>query len=230
MKRVVDQALDIKLPNEDVLAHIGAHKLTRQTLRCFLERQWLTCEPIDAYMELLQKRAHADGKKIIFLPTHFYSTLVYPTYLMNNGMPYLPQNPDPFTMDKILIPINQGNEHWVLLEVDMSFWQIWFYDPSQLRARGAIEMQMIAKFFTDLSFVRQPRAARISADRWDRIPLENIPRQEDSCNCGVYVLTYAERLARGIPLDSIEPSTLPKLRIRILSDILTASIVVSDKE
>ena len=147
-------------------------------------------------MALLQKRADGQKKKLKFLPTHFYSMISARPYTFGNGLQYVKEQ-DLLQWDKLFVPINVNEEHWVMVVVDLQSELLEFYDslPKKFH-RG--QMKNIAKFFGDLSTLRGKSGMGISD--WKKVVREDILVQPDTFNCGVFVLMFAEMISQGRPL------------------------------
>ena len=52
----------------------------------------------------------------------------------------------------------------------------------------------------------------------------DVPVQHNGCDCGVFALLFAERLARGAPLDFHQRDT-PFYRLKIAADIMSLRIL-----
>ena len=224
-EKMAQNALDPEKDPNEVLSEVQGHALSRRVLSCFRDKEYLTCEPIDAYMALLQTRANKNGKKIMFLPTHFYNMITKPAFNLKGGLDYV-QNPDPFEQDLVVIPIHQASEHWVMVAIETTAKEIRFYDPTNLVGGGKTEMANIARFFDELSAVKHKRGSRIAFSGWARGIAQSIPRQTDAFNCGVYLLFYAEYLGRKASLSpgSIDPKLLPAIRVNFLLDLLSGTV------
>lgn len=222
----IDQVLDSKAPQEDVICVVGTHALKRTTLRCLEPMEWLNCETIDAYMHLLQVRADSTGVPIEFLPTHFYTMITNPEYNFNNGLMYF-HNKHPFECDTVVIPMHQGkegNQHWVMVVVNMKSKQVEFYDPLLQLNTKKTELRNVKRWFHDLAVIRSVKSVNVPL--WIDVEMKTIPKQQDDYNCGVYVLLYAECLGRGESVEKLEidPHMMTKTRRKFVMDLCLKQI------
>ena len=214
IEKTIECILNPDAQDSEVITVVGEHTLRRGILRCLGPTEWLSCEVLDAYFYLLQRRANEACEKMMFLPTHFYTMITKPSFNFNNGLQYF-RDKNPFDCDLVFVPINQGEEHWVIVVVNVKAKQMHFYDPLlQLNAKK-VELANVNRFFNDLSRIRG--LAKLNVPLWAKVVVTDIAKQDDDYNCGVYVLLYAEHISRrtGLPLQ-IDPTTLVQKRKSIL--------------
>ncbi len=213
---------NVKGKDDEVVIKVGEIHLKRRALLCLKPREWLNCEVMDAYMELLQIRNNQNGGKFMFFPTHFYGLVVPSTdaYNFKSGLPYVYKK-NVFDMDVLVIPMNQGKVHWVMVVVNIKEKRIEFYDPLQPRRTIYPEMSMMQKWFGELAALRSLKTLGIQD--WDSQMMTNFPKQKDNYNCGVYVIHFAEFLSRGVPF-VIDQDNLDSLRNQILVDLYNGTI------
>lgn len=136
-------------------------------------------------------------------------------------------------MDLILVPINLGNQHWLLASVHPKKRHVGVYDS--LGARHDSEVQ--ARIKADLeSWVLEEAVAKgmegTAGKRSDWTKKTySVPRQHDTSSCGVLVCAIAERLAAGMDPADLEccmvtrdPEEVMGLRLGVAADILSGSL------
>lgn len=208
--------------DDEVVIKVGEIHLERRALICLKPQMWLNSQVIDAYMELLQIRNDHNGGKFMFFSTHFYHLVAKRAggYNFRKGLAYV-RNKNVFDMDMLVIPMNQNENHWVMVVVNIKEKRIEFYDPLQQRRTIYTEMFFMQKWFAELAALQNFKTVNIQA--WGSQMMTNVPLQKDINNCGVYVCHFAEFLSRGVPL-VIDQDNLEYLRNQILVDLYNGTI------
>jgi len=144
-----------------------------------------------------------------------------------------------FSVDKVLIPINNSKNHWALVVVNnlkkrFEFYNSWVQDPTEYEPM----FTLIQDFMK-----RQIEIARLPSDseeHWSlkdcvwyrplpvlgRAPVsgEEIPGQDNSVDCGVFMSTFGGRLSLDSELDFTQ-ADIPMLRQRMLFEIARGRLV-----
>ncbi|CAM9249464.1 unnamed protein product, partial [Hapterophycus canaliculatus] len=135
-----------------------------------------------------------------------------------------------FDMQKLFIPINQGNIHWVLVVVDMG-------GGSASESASGSDAKMVVSFFDSfgrdgtayVEAVQQYLVSELSSRDKTREglfaprprPPANAPRQHNSSDCGVLMLHVMEQLSCG-PVDVLGRLTqdeIMSLRLQLVAKI-----------
>jgi sentrin-specific protease 1 len=181
---------------------------------------WLSDEPINAYMAMLQDRDHswtrrgiADRPRTLFLSTFFVEKLmegnVYDYEKVRRwtserrfrrvGIDHIKSIAD---VDKIVFPINLGNSHWVLAVANVRNRRVEWYDSMggvQRRYTNAIK-RWVKQDFKD----KHPDSplGRFDTANWgELINPPGTPRQSDGYNCGVFTATAASYVGADKPFN-----------------------------
>ncbi len=85
----------------------------------------------------------------------------------------------------------------------------------------SVELQVVGMFFEELAKVRSQNHIRLTL--WRQMIRRDIPVQKDHCNCGVYVIGYANFLGLDLEIE-IDPKRLPLMRKRIAVDLKTQKV------
>jgi sentrin-specific protease 1 len=91
-------------------------------------------------------------------------------------------------VDYILIPINQNDVHWTLVSLSCNEKSLRFYDS--LGGEGGEILKLIANFFSKIT--------NTPYNEWQIEIMKNIPRQNNSYDCGVFVCQYAYCISKGV--------------------------------
>jgi hypothetical protein len=201
---------------------------------------WLNDEIIDAYLNLLKDR---DRKKTqmfntncmeycrsYFASSQFYSKLTsYEKNQFNYDMDVKRWLHNPRfqlhlnEMDKLFIPINIENIHWVLVVVFVSDRKICYYDS--LRGIGGKKyttniLKWIAK---ECEIDNQP----FNRSEWIIINNAECPQQDNGYDCGVFLLMNVDVLCDFIPLHdkTYNATSMPHFRTKIACDIVRGELL-----
>ncbi|XP_026806309.1 sentrin-specific protease-like [Rhopalosiphum maidis] len=147
---------------------------------------YLNDHVINNYLELINKR----NSNVYIYNTHLYANLSPERYSLYYRWT---KKLDLFSKTKILVPINLTTlKHWVLVCMNLELKQMQYYDS--LQGNGISYQKQVFDF---LSFVHlHSRGTPLNSKEWSFINVTNIPIQKNSYDCGVFLCTYAEYLAR----------------------------------
>ena len=118
--------------------------------------------------------------------------------------------------DKVIIPVHQGI-HWVLAVIDFKATCVRFYDSLLGNDKGLVED--LLRWVSDEW--RNKKEKDVSTESWTVEIPKDIPRQMNGCDCGVFMLKYADYIASGCPL-TFTQADMGYFRRRIVADGLEA--------
>jgi len=183
--------------------------------------QWFTDEVINGYINLLRRRQadrrRADGRaqRMWFFNTFFYSRMhvrgSYNYHLVARWCGRL----NLLSFDLIFVPINVANSHWVLAVMHPRTGVINVYDS--LSSSNAALVPSLKRWTVD-----HARDVGVAPVDWRYIPVRS-RQQENSDDCGVFMVTAMDYLARGLPLSSRRAST-HYYRRRICASLLAGQL------
>ena len=132
------------------------------------------------------------------------------------------------SIDRVIIPVNVGNLHWVLVVIDVQARQFQYYDS--MHGVGAAHVLATAR-----RWLSDEVAARLGKDvarAWEIEVWEGemdlgLPRQSDGGSCGVFVLAAADCFSLGAPL-CFGQEDIPVLRQRLSAVLYVDSLVIAD--
>ena len=96
-----------------------------------------------------------------------------------------------WAIDYLLIPINQNYVHWTLAPLSCNENVLRFYNSTGEK-RGEI-LKLIVNYFSKIT--------NTPYNEWQIEIMENIPRHNNSYDCGVYVCQYAYCISRAVALN-----------------------------
>jgi len=100
---------------------------------------------------------------------------------------------DLFSKKKLLFPICLKS-HWTLVCVNLESKEVQYYDS--LHGRNIASQETIFKFLNNAHL--QINGSPLRTEGWKILTVQNIPHQKNGYDCGVFLCTYAEYLARGV--------------------------------
>lgn len=188
-----------KRTNEVLIKKFGI-SITQDLLRKIYENHWINDEVIDFFMKMFQERDDKLSSKKKKRGSHFYSCyflhlLLYNGYDYSNVETWAKQF-NIFEKDKIFCPINLNNSHWGLVVIFVQEKKIIYYDSMGIKGNeylvGALRyMENEASIY----------GHEFDCDEWELISYDRgLPTQENSYDCGVFVIMYADYISSGLPL------------------------------
>lgn len=190
-----DAPLAIDLP--------GAAHVDRRSFSTLRPGCWLNDEVMNAYLEILRRR----GGRCTVLGTHFYSTIETTNGYNVDAAARQARSIDHGAM-RLLVPVHLG-AHWVLVLVDIAAECVLYYD-----SLGGYKQRVVDVL---RGWCREHMGC-VDADWWLSIRA-HAPRQENTWDCGVFVLAMAERLMAAEPFEFTQ-GDMPNMRRRIARAIL----------
>lgn len=189
--------------------------ITYGKLICLNPGKWLNDEVINYYMQMLSdenKRLNKNDPKSLYLNSFFLTKLLEKrngemTYTYENVKRWT-KNHNIFEMDKIYIPLNINNNHWVLIIVKMEMKEIYFYDSLYRQNRSYFYCNNVLRWIedeykklnvnkdvTEIQDLTQLDGTAEVFDRNDWMFNDgyNIcPQQTNSFDCGVFTICCAD--------------------------------------
>ncbi|CAJ1459727.1 unnamed protein product [Effrenium voratum] len=212
-RQLVDAALNqeqlLQNPEEVVCTRYGA-ELTRRHLSCLLPDEWVNDEVVNAYLRLVQ-----DFSKGVWCPNTFF----WPK-LEEGGHAAVERWARRAAIDVallrcIIVPLHLEGCHWALAVMKMSQRTIEYFDSLGLAAPDNLQSR--------LSEYASMEASALSGC-W-KLKVATAQLQENTSDCGVFMLAYAECMALGTPM-SVDASQVAKKRRAIALTILRGQLLM----
>ncbi|KAH9575977.1 hypothetical protein CY35_01G139300 [Sphagnum magellanicum] len=203
-EEAVDNALRRSDRNEVLALHDNSNiEVTRAVIQCLLPGAWLNDEVINLYMELLKERENREPKK--FLKCHFFNTFFYNklykdkrSYDYKSVRRWTTQKKIGYSLvkcDKILVPIHQ-DVHWCLAVINIRDKRIEYLDS--LKGADDTVLQVLGRYIVDEARDKGDEVLDVST--WERSFPDDIPEQLNGCDCGMFMVKYADFHSRGSSL------------------------------
>ncbi|KAL5713197.1 Ulp1 peptidase [Ranunculus cassubicifolius] len=176
---------------------------------------WLSLAVIMAYAMLIADIAH----NVLIVDPFFHSSLhgfdssfmaTLDGFVMEGNL----------THKKILIPVNLCDFHWGLIVVDMCMFTITVLDPKLSIDEVNERYHDLVKAIGEHLFKTCRRINEADGDReWTMMHSpQDLPKQLNEYDCGLFILAYMECIARGVPIMFDED--ISSSRMVICSDLL----------
>jgi len=116
-------------------------------------------------------------------------------------------------IDYLLIPINQNDVHWTLASLSCNEKALRFYDSAG--GKGGEILKLIVNYFSKIT--------NTPYNEWQMEIMENIPRQNNSYDCGVYVCQYAYCISRAVSFN-FKQKDMIKIRQIMQEELATGQL------
>jgi len=149
-------------------------------------------EVINTYMDLITARS---PEAVYTFNTFFFIALSTNGYDRVSGWT---KKVDIFSKDQLFIPVHEKERnHWCLISVNFKHKSIDYYDS--LRRRNTNGLNIILEYLKKEYYIKKKR--HLDTNVWRLTNNVNCPQQTNEWDCGVFVLMFAEHLARGSPFN-----------------------------
>ena len=201
----------------------GALEMTRKDVATMAPGEWLNDEMVNftigGMADRERARRGAEQPRVHFFNTFFVNKLCdgqdgYNYNAVRRWTTKKKLGYDLLACDKVIIPVHQGI-HWVLAVVDLAARAIRFYDSLLGNDRGLVGD--LKRWVRDE--YKNKRDEDVDASDWAVETPKDIPRQMNGCDCGVFMLKYADFIAVGAPL-GFDQSDMGYFRKRIIADAM----------
>jgi hypothetical protein len=194
--------------------------LKRSDMRTLIETQWLNDEVINAWMMLLQCRTELTTARVHIFSSHFYNQLQGREFDAEVVSGYT-HTLDLFTKDKVIVPVNISNQHWVLCVIYMTKKTIECYDSLGVGGGHDIAQHLLDYVKGEL---KSKKGEDLDEAEWTlNCAQADTPQQTNSDDCGVFTCIAADYIAADEPL-CYSQFDMPHFRQRIAFCLLRASL------
>ncbi|XP_019644953.1 PREDICTED: sentrin-specific protease 5-like [Branchiostoma belcheri] len=169
--------------------------------------EWLNDNVLNGYFDLLSEARPDD---VYCFNTFFYTQLCRKGY---QGVRRWTRKVQIFQKSVLLVPLHLGN-HWCLAEVAVQDKLLFLYD-----SRGGANLTCLQRLVSYLCCEAEERGEADFTSGWEGHFREDIPVQETSGDCGVFVCQYARCIMEGRPMD-FSQKDMPKFRCQMTQELL----------
>ncbi|KAL4538732.1 hypothetical protein Ndes2526B_g02984 [Nannochloris sp. 'desiccata'] len=194
---------------------------------------WLNDEIINVCMSMLQERDKRHREALKRSPTcHFFNSFFLNKLYKDSGkynyndvrrwtLPVRLKNAgQPFTSildcDRIIIPGNQGNMHWVCAVIDIKNHKFIMYDS--LGGNDHACLENLARYLVD-EYKNKRQEDREDIMDWPREFPKDIPMQKNCVDCGMFTILFADYASQCAVMD-FSQANIQDFRVRTVRDIM----------
>ncbi|WIA13881.1 hypothetical protein OEZ85_002453 [Tetradesmus obliquus] len=231
-------------PGSELLAshECASIELRREHMLCLQRSEWLNDEVINMYVAMLQDRDTAlrqlpgsPHPRCHFFSTFFLNKLykdekkynyknvrrwTVPGRLKNAGQ----ASDNVLDLDRIIVPVHEG-VHWTAIMADLANKRIVFFDS--LNGHNPWAIDSLRRWLADEA--KDKRGEAWDTASWEVACPEDIPRQANGCDCGVFSLLFCNRLGLGVPFDFAQADLLVNARVRIACELMDGRLPLPGK-
>lgn len=212
--------LDPHLDQHTVLIDKLNIPISRRTLHCLTDGQWLSDEIVNFYFSLLHEKA-GDARKIFCWNSFFFQKLSGSGYAGVRNWTARKQI-DLFDLEQVelvLMPVHLV-DHWALGVVNMREKTTMYLDSL---GTDSSEFHKIIVGYLDEEFSVKHASEPKPVWKKSKSP-KNLPLQSNGSDCGVFICMYALALASGGNLQEATAERVPVMRRRIACDIVRGRV------
>ena len=211
----------------------GALEATGRDIATLKKGTWLNDEVSNFAIGMLSRRVMESMPDGSTQPkAHFFSTFFINKLYQDSGR-YDYSNVRRWTLpkklkydvlrcEKIYVPVHQA-VHWVLVEIDVLEKRISYFDS--LLGESAVTVKNLKRWIVDEA--KNKLNEDWDPDEWEEYYPKNIPLQKNGCDCGVFMIKFAEYLSSGAEL-AFSQKHMDYFRFRLVSDMLEVGVTEED--
>lgn len=183
-------------------AHVPAeyYRVSNRSLKLLLDSSWLNDEILNNYFGLIVSQFGGET----FQSTNFAQGTSAKQRRQRN-------------LDDVIIPLNQKNQHWILLRVLVEKEEIEIYDSMQ---------KSLERYLTcsDINRVKLYMVHYGKAKSCWKLVIRNSEQQRDGTSCGLMTMMNAKCIRMNIPAPRMNDNIMGH-RGKFLLEIMTAKIL-----
>ncbi|KAL1409674.1 hypothetical protein Q8F55_003670 [Vanrija albida] len=193
-----DQAaiIEKRLRDHAFEAILGTATLSASSLQRLRPNTWLNDEVMNFYAEMINTRAKLDKRPLHCMNTFFFEKLSSVGYTEAKLARWTKRlKLDIFALDKLLIPINHDNSHWVCAVINFKQRRIEYYDSLTDPDRRYKVFKTLRGYLE--SEHKEKKGSPFDLSNWRDQFDPNTPKQNNFTDCGVFACQTLESTARG---------------------------------
>ena len=229
-----------------IVAESGMDTVQRSSMRTLQPGMWLNDEIVHYFYLMLAKRdaelcstTNTDPETTTTekLRSHFFKSF-FITKLLNEGSAtndgeYEYRNvkswsqkvpgEDIFALDKIFVPINIGNMHWISAVIFMQKKRIEMFDS--LGSNGKRYLEVLFQYLQD-EHLDKKNTCLPDLEKWKLVQTQpETPRQNNGYDCGIFACFFADFLSIDLPL-TFDQSHIDRIRERVALSIMKGKAII----
>lgn len=221
---VIDESMNdlikrVLLPGNstDVIVTGFGLQITRGDINTLSGLNWINDEIINFYMNLSIQRGSLDGfPKVYAMNSFFYPKLLSSGY---SGVKRWTAKIDLLSCELIVIPIHLGI-HWCVSVINLKKKTKKYFDS--MGSPNEHCLQSLKEYFKQEHFDKKKRFLDLS--NWKFENVQNIPKQNNDSDCGVFSCMYAEFLCAKRELN-FSQNNMQYFRKKIIYETITGQLL-----
>lgn len=195
-------------------------QITRKDLATLSGLHWLNDNVINYYLQMIVDRSAKDSKypKTYAFNTFFYTNIVTKGYA---SVKRWTRKIDLFSYEVILVPVHLGI-HWCMAVIDMVEQKIEFYDS--LYDGNTAVLPALRTYIENES--QDKKKTKFDFAGWTIRQMEDIPRQKNGSDCGVFSCQFGEWASRRTT-PRFTQKNMPYYRKRMVYEIVSKKLLAT---
>lgn len=218
--RLIEKAWSNRYDPEQQFVDAFSIPITRKDLVTLSGLQWLNDNVINFYLQLICDRSVKDSNypKTYAFNTFFYTNIITKGYA---SVKRWTRKVDIFSYEIVLVPVHLGM-HWCMAVVDMVQQKIEFYDS--LYDGNTAVLPALKSYIQSESMDKKKTAFDFTG--WDIYQMEDIPRQQNGSDCGVFSCQFGEWASRRTT-PRFTQKNMPYYRKRMVYEIVSQKLLAT---
>lgn len=217
---MIEKAWNRGMNPEEKFVELFAIPICRKDLDTLRGLNWLNDNVINVYLQLICDRStnNANYPKTYAFNTFFYTNIVSKGYA---SVKRWTRKVDIFAHDVILIPVHLGM-HWCMAVIDMPQKKLEFYDS--LYDGNTQVLPALQDYIASESLDKKKTPFDFAG--WTIQQMEDIPRQQNGSDCGVFSCQFGEWASRRTA-PRFTQKNMPYYRKRMVYEILSNKLLAT---
>ncbi|XP_033171364.1 uncharacterized protein LOC117148197 isoform X3 [Drosophila mauritiana] len=189
-------------------------QITTDDMFTFSDGEWLNDVIINFYMSMLTERSEKRAGElpaVYAMNTFFMPRLLQAGY---SGVKRWTRKVDLFSKEIIPVPVHCGNVHWCMAIINLPKQTIHYYD-SMGRPNQPV-LDALVNYLKAESLDKRYKPLNVTGFVVEHA--QNIPRQGNSSDCGVFSCMFAEYITRNAPI-TFSQAEMPYFRKKMAMEI-----------
>jgi sentrin-specific protease 1 len=209
-------------PDHDVITRFNI-TMKQVHFACLGRGRWLNDMVVDFFFAMLAVR---DTQSVIngaldngsyFVGSFFYTQLRCHGY---EGVRRWNRGVELFGMEKVFVPINVNNVHWILAVIDMPCQSIVVYDS--IGATGQHHAKRLLEYLTNE--MKDKLQQELAVHEWTLTTVAETPLQANGHDCGAFMCIFAYYLSQNTSLCFVDPFDMNTVRAFIGMKVLDGEL------
>ncbi|XP_043270475.1 sentrin-specific protease-like [Venturia canescens] len=194
----------------------STRKVKEEDLQTLEGTRWLNDEIINSYFDLISKE-RTFGQRVYAMSSFFFPRLHLNGY---EAVRRWTKKINIFKYDKVLVPVHLGN-HWCLAIINFENKTIIYYDS--FKGKNPRYLETLLQYL--IKEAGQKEEKPIIKEEWHLATKQDIPRQTNGYDCGVFVCMYARNEIFGGEMDFTQ-NDMPQVRQRMMRELQAGNIEI----